>query len=572
MIGAFATIAWALASSVIETATLEDIGRAPIELETATLLPTQWEDIGRAPPHANLELTFAVKQTRVPLLKEFVLRASDPDHVSYGHWLSLQEVNAFISPTKQAVISVSDYLRSFGVNTFETTSNNDFIKSIVRVDQAELLLDTEFRLFQHVSTNRTVVRTLGPYSLPTQVAAHVDFVAPTVRFPRISARLHNGVEPLPSNSKASDAVTPSVLRQFYQVGDVEGTFGKQAFPGFLEQYWAQSDLDAYWTKFYPKATGRIISVRGLNNQTDLGIEATTDVQYLSAMGGGVPTEFWSFPGRAPDPSGKEPDNEPFLDWLFAVSNTSDADVPKVFSTSYADSEFIVSAAYANRVDTEFVKAAARGISMLFGSGDTGVSHDGSCPRDGQFSGQWPAGSPWTTGVGGTAGGFPGSYEKTERVWEGSGGGFSNFWPRPAYQTAAVATYFATVPKRKLPVGHYNATGAGFPDVAAQANNYQVVRFGRTVPVAGTSCACPTFAGIVSLLNSARLAANKSTLGFLNPLFYKNAGVFNDVTSGANEAGAGCGNIGFSAQVGWDPVTGLGTPNYPKLLELVNSLP
>jgi tripeptidyl-peptidase-1 len=506
-------------------------------------------------------------------LKEFVLRASDPDHVSYGQWLSLQAVNDFISPTKEAVTSVSGYLRSFGVNTFESTSNKDFIKSIVRVDLAELLLNTEYHVFRHVSTNRTVVRTPGPYSLPTQVAAHVDFVAPTVRFPRISARLPGGVEPLPSNiSKASDDVTPSVLRQFYQVGDVEGTLGKQAFPGFLEQYWAQSDLEQYWAKFYPKANGRSISVRGLNNQTDPGIEATTDVQYLSAMGGGVPTEFWSFPGRAPDPSGKDPDNEPFLDWLYAVSNTSDADVPKVFSTSYADSEYIVSAAYASRVDAEFVKAAARGISMLFGSGDTGVSHDGSCPRDGQFSGQWPAGSAWTTGVGGTAGGFPGSYEKTERVWDGSGGGFSNFWPRPAYQTAAVATYFATIPKRKLPVGHYNTTGAGFPDVAAQANNYQVVRDGRTVPVAGTSCSCPTFAGIVSLLNSVRLAANKSTLGFLNPLFYKNAAVFNDVTSGANKAGTNCGNVGFSAAVGWDPVTGLGTPNYPKLLELVKSLP
>jgi tripeptidyl-peptidase-1 len=56
------------------------------------------------------------------------------------------------------------------------------------------------------------------------------------------------------------------------------------------------------------------------------------------------------------------------------------------------------------------------------------------------------------------------------------------------------------------------------------------------------------------------------------LFYKNAGVFNDITAGANEAGTGCGNIGFSAEVGWDPVTGLGTPNYPKLLELVKSLP
>jgi hypothetical protein len=207
-----------------------------IELESATLLPTQWEDIGRAPPHAKLELTFAIKQTRVPLLKEFVLRASDPDYdVSYGHWLSLEAVNDFISPTKEAVTSVSGYLRSFGVHSFESTSNSDFIKSIVRVDLAESLLNTEYRLFRHVPTKRTAVRTPGPYSLPTEVAAHVDFVAPTVRFPLIKAKIRSGVESLPFKNKASDAVTPSVLRQFYQVGDAEGIFGKQAFPGFLEQ-------------------------------------------------------------------------------------------------------------------------------------------------------------------------------------------------------------------------------------------------------------------------------------------------------------------------------------------------
>ena len=40
---------------------------------------------------------------------------------------------------------------------------------------------------------------------------------------------------------------------------------------------------------------------------------------------GVPTEFWSFAGSAPD----NKENEPFLDWMVMVSKTSDADVPKV---------------------------------------------------------------------------------------------------------------------------------------------------------------------------------------------------------------------------------------------------
>ena len=57
------------------------------------------------------------------------------------------------------------------------------------------------------------------------------------------------------------------------------------------------------------------------------------------MGAGVATEFWSFAGRAP--GNKE--NEPFLDFMLTVGNTSDAEVPKVFSTSYGECENTVGA-------------------------------------------------------------------------------------------------------------------------------------------------------------------------------------------------------------------------------------
>ena len=40
-----------------------------------------------------------------------------------------------------------------------------------------------------------------------------------------------------------------------------------------------------------------------------------------------------------------------------------------------------------------------------------------------------------------------------------------------------------------------------------------------MPVAGTSCSSPMFAGVVGLLNDQRLAAGKGTLGFINPLLY-----------------------------------------------------
>ena len=61
-----------------------------------------------------------------------------------------------------------------------------------------------------------------------------------------------------------------------------------------------------------------------------------------------------------------------------------------------------------------------------------------------------------------------------------------------------------------------------------------------------SCAAPTFSGVVALLTDLRLAAGRSGLGYLNPLFYANPGAFNDVTEGSNP---GCGTNGFPATKG-----------------------
>ena len=88
-------------------------------------------------------------------------------------------------------------------------------------------------------------------------------------------------------------------------------------------------------------------------------------------------------------------------------------------------------------------------------------------------------------------------------------------------------------------------------------------------VSGTSCASPTAAGVFGLLNDVRLAANKSTLGFLNPFIYAHAAAFNDCTTGSNLGCLGIG--GFPAIAGWDAVTGVGTPNFEALQQAVLQL-
>lgn len=95
----------------------------------------------------------------------------------------------------------------------------------------------------------------------------------------------------------------------------------------------------------------------------------------------------------------------------------------------------------------------------------------------------------------------------------SGGGFSNYFPRPAYWDAAVKKYLTYVGGEYA--GLYNASGRGIPDIAAQAQNFSTVWNGTVRPVDGTSATTPTAAAIFALVNDALIAVGRPPIDFLN---------------------------------------------------------
>lgn len=259
--------------------------------------------------------------------------------------------------------------------------------------------------------------------------------------------------------------------------------------------------------------------------------------------------------------------------------TSCGTAPKanVFSTSYAYNEADLSPAYEARQCSEYAKLGMQGVSFLFSSGDYGVGgNSGQCidpttgayndGTSGMFNPSFPGTCPYITSVGATQVNPGSSVLAPESACEQviySGGGFSNNFALPSYQAAAVTSWFKNHPP---PYGadRFNNTGKsrGFPDISANGANYAVSIEGTYYKVFGTSASCPVVSSIITNLNTARIAVGKGPLGFLNPWLYKNPGMLNDITSGGNQ---GCGTPGFTAVTGWDPVTGLGTPNYPKML-------
>ncbi|KAF8268743.1 peptidase S8/S53 domain-containing protein [Lactarius quietus] len=238
-------------------------------------------------------------------------------------------------------------------------------------------------------------------------------------------------------------------------------------------------------------------------------------------------------------------------------------MPQTISATYNVMEQNVPPDYAKSVCDLFLQLSARGASVLFPSGNYGVGKGDCKVKDVsgndhvKFRPTFPASCPYVTAVGGTTGFTP----ETETAAPLSSGSFSTIFERQPYQLTTVPEYLHNLGDQYE--GLYDPRGRGIPDVSAQVLKCVSITKGRRIYVQGTTCASPTVAGIISLLNDYQLSRNRPALGFLNPWLYGDglAGL-RDITTGSNP---GCGTDGFSAATRWDPITGLGTLDFEKLV-------
>jgi hypothetical protein len=201
------------------------------------------------------------------------------------------------------------------------------------------------------------------------------------------------------------------------------------------------------------------------------------------------------------------------------------------------------------------QAASEGIDVFVASGDCGAQGG-----TGVFTPWYPASDPHAIGVGGTVLTVNSSYAYTsETGWNGSeqycwfngggsGGGFSSL-PRPPWQTG---TGF----------GNYANSTRGVPDVSlVAADPLAIIYNGSTDYVEGTSDAAPQWAGMAALIGETR----GGPPGYLAPTFYD---ILNSASYTRDFHPVTVGNNGFPAGYGWNPITGIGTPNFSNLLSTV----
>jgi subtilase family serine protease len=213
-------------------------------------------------------------------------------------------------------------------------------------------------------------------------------------------------------------------------------------------------------------------------------------------------------------------------------------------------------------DAFFKSTTQQGITYLASSGDNGAS-DFTDLAGKQLAPtpttSFPTADPWVTSVGGTTYETNGNQQR-EVAWNGSGGGFSAFFPTPDYQ-------------KNVAAGSSTSFGGkrGVPDIAANANPYTGLLIdigGEWTGAGGTSASAPVWASLIAIAN--QMAGRN--LGFINPALYQLGASatatrdFNDITVGNNNVDSkGVAVQGFSAIKGWDAVTGWGTPNVPSFI-------
>lgn len=495
--------------------------------------------------------------------------------------------------------------QSHGVQILKDTG--EWVTFATNVSTIENMLSTRFGWYSHGPTGRKSLQAMA-YSVPEHIHEHINFLSPTIKFPSMHtlattlkpgnpdalvayqqylkqatpANVDGPQTTAPPDSTCRRSITPQCLLKLYNVhyGAPASTSktNKLSFASFLTQYARYKDLAKFETSVAPYAKGNNFSViqfnGGGNDQTgsEDATEANLDVQYQAGVGYPVPLYEFSTGGYGPiipdagEAAGSN-SNEPYTEFLQALVALPDDQIPQTISISYGEDEQTWPQAQAQKICQMFGQLGSRGVTILFASGDNGPGGAGGyCENNDQSKQQYvpsfPATCPFVTAVGGTT-------SIPETVATLSGGGFSNYFAQPSYQTSAVQGYLAK--QSATFKKYYNASGRGYPDVAAQAENFVVVNQGQNEPVSGTSAATPTFAALVALLNAARISQGKATLGFLNPLLYQNPTALNDITTGKStgcDAGKRISGAGFSAATGWDAATGLGTADFGKLLAVV----
>ena len=519
-------------------------------------LPHGATDVGSLDGSTPLDLTVTLEPRDPAALDSFVAAVTTPGSASYRRYLAPGEFGARFGADPSTVARVTDELKAAGLHPGAPDANMLSIPVEATAADASAAFGTRFsrtRLadgrvgHRHTTAATVPAGAAGIVGLDNWPRSRHD--TPTSRD---SAASLSGACPtggsLPGTWSASQLAAAYGLSS---VGGVNGGSGQTVALYELSDY-ADGDVAAFQNCLGMRPSVTRVKVDGGTSDTSGAGEVMLDADIVMSLAPNASILVYVAPNTA---SGA-------LDEYRAIVNDDRA---QVVSVSWGLCEADEGSADARAENNLFKQAAAQGQSVFAASGDDGSADCYGADGSTGLAVDDPASQPFVTGVGGTT--LSSVAPRQESVWNsygsGGGGGVSQLWSLPAYQSTA------HVPASS-PCG---ATGGcrQVPDVSASADPYHgysvycsirnACGSGGWLAFGGTSGAAPLWAAASALLNEACGPARR--IGFANPALYAAAGALHDVTTGNNDA-LGVNGGAYAAAAGYDLATGLGTPDVAAL--------
>jgi len=502
------------------------------------------KEIGPTNPNDEVEITLLLRHTNDHLLKDHLSRLKNGER--FARHFSREDIAYHFPAMPVDVESVEKFAADNGLLITQVDRARRTIMLKGTLENLSKAFKVELKTFEY--EGKAFRGREGVVHIPEELHDIVEAILGLDNRPQ--AKPHFRIKKKPAleahvvPKDMSGTFTPLQLAQLYNFPIGDGA-GQCIAIIELGGGFTQSDLDEYFSSLGilnpPKVTA--VSVDGgLNAPTGdpngPDGEVMLDIEVAGAIAPGAHIIVY-FAGNT---------DQGFVN---AISQAAHDNVnkPSVISISWGGSESNWTVQAMTAMDEAIAVANSMGITVCVASGDNGSS-DGQ--NDGQDHVDFPASSPNSLGCGGTSLHASGNNIASESVWndgaEGGagGGGMSTNFLVPLWQNGIKAS------KNGVEVA---LSGRGVPDVCGDADpqtGYNVRIDGQDTVIGGTSAVAPLWAGLIARINS----IYGKSVGFINPLLYKNVTVLNDITVGNNGD--------FDAAPGWDAASGLGSPNGVKI--------
>jgi len=511
-----ALVAAALALAACDPPKLKDFVDVPSGLQRA--MSITYDDNAVSTPHDGIRAIVSLPIRDREILDATIAALYDPASPSFRSYLTVAEWMERHAPLQEDLDAVTAWVESEGLRVARVARNRLMFEVVGTVEQFNATFQTELRDYTKVDDGS--YHTYGHHEdlhAPRAIGELLEAVVTADR-PADASPLPDETGNIVNAPPGNERLTLAQVARAYGIDQLtaQGHDGRGTAIGVVVgAAFKFKDVQSFW-----RSQGVVRPdpeyVATMEPPSTRFTETTLDVEWSGGLAPGAQQIVYAGPDS----------HETSI--VYAFNEAIGDGRVDVITDSFAHREDATPSVIRRQYDASARMAAALGITVIAAGGDSGQA-------------DVPASSPFVTSVGGTVLDIdPGTGQRLdERAWVLSGSGDSLTFAAPAWQA-------------RIPIAGYRACS----DVAlAGGTRYWVYVFGDWQAYAGTSFSAPVFAGLIAVVNSARLAAGKPVVGFLNPTLYTSAGLqatFVDIVAG--------GTADHAAGPGWDYPTGWGAPN------------